>query len=61
MSTTDRQRDQKKRGHTHRAQRSQTVKKQSEIDWAGWWPFKRAEGKALRQLNKPPVCEDALL
>jgi hypothetical protein len=26
--------------------------KEHEIDWKTWWPFERATGDALRQLNK---------
>ena len=31
-----------------------TAKKRAaeEIDWSKWWPFKRAEGEALRQLKR---------
>lgn len=25
-----------------------------QINWNNWWPFKRATGQALRQLNKKP-------
>lgn len=34
-----------------------------EINWSHWWPFDRATGVALRQLNQKQVeqYEDALL
>ena len=38
--------------------------KAKEINWQEWWPFDRATGTALRQLNrKPPMeqFEEALL
>ena len=27
-------------------------KKEKQIDWRTWWPFKQATGDALKQLNK---------
>lgn len=37
--------------------------KAQEIDWRQWWPFDRATGTALRQLNRKPKqeYEEALL
>ena len=28
-----------------------------EVDWNAWWPFTRATGAALKQLNKKPKVE----
>ena len=61
MSKTNRQRDKEKRGQTIRTGCSQKAAVKGEIDWKGWWPFTRATGAALRQLNKPEPCEDALM
>lgn len=34
--------------------------KEPEIDWATWWPFTRATGTALRQLNRKQVKRNTL-
>lgn len=36
------------RARSRRAQSSKT----EDIDWSRWWPFERATGEALRQLNR---------
>ena len=64
MSKTHRQRNEEKRRHTHRDGCAKAAKKKGEIDWNCWWPFTRATGSALKQLNKrqPKLiepCEDA--
>ena len=62
MSKTYRQRDQEERKHTDRVKRVKASAKENAVDWAGWWPFKQATGKALRQLNaKQLILEEALL
>jgi len=42
---------------------SQEDREPTEINWQKWWPFDRATGAALRQLNQKqqPEYEDALL
>lgn len=64
MPNTNRQRDANESRHTHRVGRSKATAKKGPIDWKTWWPFDRATGDALKQLNKrqPKVtepCEDA--
>ena len=44
------------------AQTSTRKNRKAEINWSEWWPFERATGTALRQLNKrqpKPEYEDA--
>ena len=31
--------------------------KEAQTDWQTWWPFTRATGTALRQLNRKPKQE----
>lgn len=43
---------------SHKAH-AQTATRQDAIDWGTWWPFDRATGEALRQLNKKSVTTSA--
>jgi len=40
--------------------RTSRKNKEPEIDWNTWWPFTRATGTALRQLNRKQVKRNTL-
>jgi hypothetical protein len=37
---------------------AEKTEKAREVNWSGWWPFDRATGDALRQLNRKPKLEE---
>ena len=67
MPKIDRQSDKETRVRSTSTRRTESSAKAYPIDWNTWWPFERATGNALKQLNKrqPAVClddfDDALL
>ena len=52
MPTTDRQPNQKTRVQPAASGRTKRPAKASEVRWNEWWPFERATGTVLKQLNK---------
>ena len=52
MPTTDRQPNQTPPVQRPNVGRPKRTTKASEIRWNEWWPFERATGNALKQLNK---------
>jgi hypothetical protein len=49
-------------GHAKGADHVKRATQKSPIDWDQWWPFTRATGAALKQLNRrqpaPAMCLD---
>lgn len=56
MRTNHHQCDEAEQRHTHCAEQIKAnpakSKKAKEIKWNEWWPFDRATGDALKQLNR---------
>lgn len=62
MSKVHKQRNQAKRQHANCSGGAKAPATEGRIDWSRWWPFTRATGKALRELNRPQLTnEEALL
>ncbi len=62
MRTNNRKRDEAKQRSSLRAVQAEADppknKKAKPILWSEWWPFERATGDALRQLNRPQSKRD---
>lgn len=60
MPKASRKPNQETRTRAEATRRTESSAKAYPIDWNTWWPFERATGGALKQLNKcqPAMCLD---